>query len=60
MLNIFLEPPSFRFLLSLGLSLREIQISTRALAVQLSEIDDDVKLWYPLKDLVKDVSRKKD
>lgn len=47
-------------LLSLGLSLREIQISTRALAIQLRDIDDDVKLWDPLKDLVKDVSGKKD
>ncbi len=47
-------------LLSLGLSLREIQISTRALAIQLRDIDDDVKLWDPLKDLVKDVSGKKE
>ena len=39
-------------LISLGLSLREIQISTRALAIQLRDIDDDVKLWDPLKDLV--------
>lgn len=37
-------------LLSLGLSLREIQISTRALAIQLSDIDEDVKLWDTLKD----------
>lgn len=39
-------------LASLGLSLREIQISTRALAIQLRNIDDNVKLWDPLKDLV--------
>ena len=45
-------------LLSLGLSLREIQISTRALAIQLRDIDDDVKLWDPLKDFVKDVTKK--
>ena len=45
-------------LASLGLSLREIQISTRALAIQLRNIDDNVKLWDPLKDLVKDVSGK--
>ena len=45
-------------LLSLGLSLREIQISKRALAIQLRDIDDDVKLWYPLKDFVKDVTKK--
>jgi hypothetical protein len=44
-------------LVSLGMSLREIQISTRALAIQLKDIGDDVKLWDPLKDLV---SRKKD
>jgi hypothetical protein len=47
-------------LLSLALSLREIQISTRALAIQLRDIDDDVKLWDPLKDLVNDVSGKKE
>ena len=47
-------------LLSLGLSLREIQISTRALAIQLRDIDDDVKLWDSLKDLVNDVSGKKE
>ena len=46
-------------LLSLGLPLREIQISTRALAIQLRDIDDDVRLWDPLKDLVNDVSGKK-
>ena len=46
-------------LLSLGLSLREIQISTRALAIQLRDIDEDVKLWDSLKDLVNDVSGKK-
>ena len=38
-------------LLSLGLSLREIQISTRALAIQLSDIDEDVKLWDTLRDV---------
>ncbi len=31
-------------LISLGMSLREIQISTRALSIQLSDIADDVKL----------------
>lgn len=46
-------------LASLALSLREIQISTRALSIQLRNIDDSVKLWDPLKDLVKDVSKKK-
>lgn len=44
---------------SLALSMREIQISTRALSIQLRNIDDSVKLWDPLKDLVKDVSKKK-
>jgi hypothetical protein len=44
---------------SLGISLREIQISTRALAIQLKDIDDDVKLWDPIKDFVSDVARKK-
>lgn len=44
-------------LISLGMSLREIQISTRALSIQLSDIADDVKLWDPLKDLV---GRKRD
>jgi hypothetical protein len=39
-------------LISLGMSLREIQISTRALSIQLTDIADDVKLWDPLKDLV--------
>jgi hypothetical protein len=34
------------------MSLREIQISTRALSIQLTDIADDVKLWDPLKDLV--------
>ncbi len=43
-------------LLSLGLSLREIQISTHALAIQLRDIGDDVKLW----DTLKDVSGKED
>jgi hypothetical protein len=46
-------------LVSLAFSLREIQISTRALAIQLKDIDDDVKLWDPIQDFVKDVSRKK-
>jgi hypothetical protein len=44
-------------LISLGMSMREIQISTRALSIQLKDIGEDVKLWDPLKDLV---SRKKD
>lgn len=47
-------------MVSLGLSLREIQISTRALAIQLRDIDDDIKLWDPIRDFVKDVSGKKD
>ncbi len=46
-------------LISLAFSLREIQISTRALAIQLRDMDDDVKLWDPLKDFVKDVAGKK-
>jgi Protein of unknown function (DUF2721) len=45
-------------LISLAFSLREIQISTRALAIQLRDMDDDVKLWDPLKDFVKDVAGK--
>lgn len=43
-------------LISLAFSLREIQISTRALAIQLRDMDDDVRLWDPLKDFVKDVA----
>jgi uncharacterized membrane protein YbjE (DUF340 family) len=43
-------------LISLGMSLREIQISTRALSIQLKDIDDDVKLWDPIKDFVNGVS----
>jgi hypothetical protein len=46
-------------LVSLAFSLREIQISTRALAIQLRDMDDDVRLWDPLKDFVKDVAGKK-
>jgi hypothetical protein len=46
-------------LISLAFSLREIQISTRALAIQLRDMDDDVRLWDPLKDFVKDVAGKK-
>lgn len=42
-------------LISLGMSFREIQISTRALSIQLKDIGDDVKLWDPIKDLVKGV-----
>jgi hypothetical protein len=34
------------------MSLREIQISNRALSIQLTDIADDVKLWEPLKDLM--------
>lgn len=45
-------------LVSLGLSLREIQISTRALSIQLRDIDDNVKLWDPLKDLVNSPRKK--
>lgn len=40
-------------LISLGMSLREIQISTRALSIQLKDLGEDVKLWDPIKDLVK-------
>ncbi|MBK8290143.1 MAG: DUF2721 domain-containing protein [Flammeovirgaceae bacterium] len=40
-------------LISLGMSLREIQISTRALSIQLKDLGDDVRLWDPIKDLVK-------
>ena len=47
-------------LISLGMSLREIQISTRALSIQLKDIGDDVKLWDPIKDFVKGVSSKED
>jgi hypothetical protein len=47
-------------LISLGMSLREIQISTRALSIQLKDIGDDVKLWDPIKDFVKGVSGKDD
>ncbi len=46
-------------LVSLGFSLREIQISTRALAIQLRDMDDDVRLWDPIKDFVKEVAGKK-
>jgi hypothetical protein len=46
-------------LISLGISLREIQISTRALAIQLRDMDDDVRLWDPIKDFVKEVAGKK-
>ncbi len=46
-------------LISLGISLREIQISTRALAIQLRDMDNDVRLWDPIKDFVKEVAGKK-
>lgn len=46
-------------LVSLGFSLREIQISTRALAIQLRDMDDEVKLLDPIKDFVKEVTGKK-
>jgi hypothetical protein len=46
-------------LISLAMSLREIQISTQALSIQLRDMDDDVRLWDPLKDFVKDVAGKK-
>ncbi len=45
-------------LISLAFSLREIQISTHALAIQLRDMDNDVKLWDPIKDFVKDVAGK--
>jgi hypothetical protein len=47
-------------LISLGMSLREIQISTRALSIQLKDIGDDLKLWGPIKDFVKGVGSKED
>ena len=40
-------------LLSLAYCLREIQISTRALSIQLKDIGDDIHLWDPIKDWVK-------
>lgn len=40
-------------MISLGLCLREIQISTRALSIQLKDIGEEVKLWDPIKKLVK-------
>lgn len=47
-------------LISLGMSLWEIQISTRALSIQLKDIGDDVKIWDPIKDFVKGVSSKEE
>ncbi len=47
-------------LISLGMSLREIQISTRALSIQLKDIGEETKLWDPIKDFVKGVSGKED
>lgn len=32
-------------MISLGMSLREIMISTHALAIQLKDIDNDLKIW---------------
>jgi Na+/H+-translocating membrane pyrophosphatase len=40
-------------MISLGMCLREIQISTRALSIQLKDIGEEVKLWDPIKDFVK-------
>jgi Na+/H+-translocating membrane pyrophosphatase len=40
-------------MVSLGMCLREIQISTRALSIQLKDIGEEVKLWDPIKDFVK-------
>ena len=40
-------------LISLGMCLWEIQISTKALSIQLKDIGDDIKLWDPIKDWVK-------
>ena len=40
-------------LISLGICLWEIQISTKALSIQLKDIGDDIKLWDPIKDWVK-------
>jgi Na+/H+-translocating membrane pyrophosphatase len=40
-------------MISLGMCLREIQISTHALSIQLKDIGEEVKLWDPIKDFVK-------
>jgi hypothetical protein len=40
-------------MISLGMCLREIQISTRALSIQLKDIGEEVQLWDPIKKLVK-------
>jgi hypothetical protein len=40
-------------MISLGMCLREIQISTRALSIQLKDIGEEVKIWDPIKDFVK-------
>jgi hypothetical protein len=45
-------------LISLGICLWEIQISTRALSIQLKDMGDDIKLWDPIKDWVKSKGRK--
>ena len=37
-------------MISLGMSLREIMISTHALSIQLKDIDDDLKLWWSMVD----------
>lgn len=47
-------------LISLGICLWEIQISTKALSIQLKDIGDDIKLWDPIKDWVKSKHVKKD
>lgn len=47
-------------LISLSVCLWEIQISTRALSIQLKDIGDDIKLWDPIKDWVKGKQGKKE
>ena len=46
-------------LISLGICLWEIQISTQALSIQLKDMGDDIKLWDPIKDWVKSKQGKK-
>ena len=47
-------------LISLGVCLWEIQISTKALSIQLKDMGDDIKLWDPIKDWVKGKHSRKD
>lgn len=48
----------FMLLISLGFCLWEIQISTKAPSIQLRDIGDDIKLWDPIKDWVKNKGKK--